>query len=273
MDIYKHAADLIRDNKSFVIATIIKSEGSVPGKVGFKMVVHADGSSVGTVGGGAIEKQVIEDALQYLIKSEDGTRDYILSDKARASEDVKVISMSCSGRLTVFYEAHGSRPTVYVFGGGHVGQALLYHLKPLDYHTVLIDNRNAFAARDINPDSSENIFSDYEEYARQFIPVEKSYVVILTHGHKYDSIILNILHERRLNFSYIGIIASKTKAAGILKSLRETHGDNTDTSNIYTPVGLKIGGTSAAEIGLAIAAEMQTVRYGKTLIDGDKKEG
>lgn len=273
MDIYKQAAELIQNNQSFVIATIIHSEGSVPGKVGFKILVHSDGSATGTVGGGAIEKQVIDEALQRLAKAESGTSDYILSDKARESENVKVIPMSCSGKLSVFYEVRGSMPTVYIFGGGHVGQALLYHLKPLAYHTILIDNREEFAGKDKNPYASENIFTDYEEYARQFTPAGNSFVTILTHGHKYDSKILNILYERKLSFPYIGIIASKTKAAGILKSLRENHGEHSDTSNIYTPVGLKIGGTSAAEIGLAITAEIQSVRYGKILIDGDKKQG
>ena len=270
MEIYEQVSNLIQANQSFAIATVTKVEGSAPGKVGFKILVMTDGNTMGTVGGGEIERHIIEECRARLSSGESGSHNYLLSGQAKASKDVTVIPMSCSGRIAVFYEVHGKQPTVYVFGGGHVGQALLYHLKPLAYHTVLIDNRKEFANSAKNPDADIIHFADYKEYADSFDTIENSFVVILTHGHKYDSKILNILYKRNLSFPYIGIIASKTKAAGILKNLRAEHGQDIDTSCIYTPIGLKIGGTTAAEIALAISAEMQSVRYSKTLIDGDK---
>ena len=53
MDIYKIAAELESNNESFVIALIVNAVGSSPGRAGFKMIVKSDGSSIGTVGGGA----------------------------------------------------------------------------------------------------------------------------------------------------------------------------------------------------------------------------
>ncbi len=272
MKIYNKINELILQNAAFVTATVVEHKGSAPGKTGFKIIVENDGTSSGTVGGGAIEKEVIDEAQNRLKTGISGLQEYVLSSNAKETETATIVPMSCAGRVTIFYEVHGQRPTVYVFGGGHVGQALLYHLKPLGYYSILIDNRNEFANSDKNPHAAEIVHADYEEFTEKFEAVPNSFLVILTHGHKYDSKILNILYKRKLNFPYIGIIASKTKAAGIFKNLRETIKGNVDTSCVYSPVGLKIGGNSASEIGLAIAAEIQSVRYGKTLIDGDKKK-
>lgn len=261
MDIFREAAELLQTNQSFVIATVTGFEGSVPGKIGFKILVRSDGTTIGTIGGGAIEKQVIKESLQRLATSESGSNNYVLSENARESADTIVVPMSCSGRLTIFYEVHGSKKTIFVFGGGHVGQALLYYLKPLNFHTILIDNRPDFANRDKNPNADEIHYKDYETFAQEFEAGDDSYIVILTHGHKYDEKILNILYSRKLGFPYIGIIASKSKAAGVLKRVQENHGHATDISCIHTPVGLKIGGSSAAEIALAIAAEIQSINY------------
>jgi xanthine dehydrogenase accessory factor len=263
MDIYKKINQLLLENAAFVTATIVDHKGSAPGKIGFKIVVENSGQTTGTVGGGAIEKKVIEESLERLKTGQSGLHEYLLSGKARKGETATLVPMSCAGRVTVFYEVHGKRPTVYVFGGGHVGQSLLYHLKPLGYHSMLIDNREEFATPGKNPLADEIIHADYEKFAAEFKPVENAFITILTHGHKYDSKILNIFYKRKLTFPYIGIIASKTKAAGILKSLRESISAEVDISPIHSPVGLNIGGTSASEIGLAIAAEIQSVRYGK----------
>lgn len=264
IEIYKKINQLVADNAPFVTTTIVDHKGSAPGKTGFKMVVENDGSICGTVGGGAIEKKVIEEALERLKTGQSGLQEYLLSGKGKETENIIVVPMSCAGRVTVFYEVHGRRPTVYVFGGGHVGGFLLYHLKPLGFHSILIDNRKEFANLEKNPFASEIIHADYEEFAVTFEPVPNSFLVILTHGYKYDSKILNILFKRNLSFPYIGIIASKSKAAGILKNLRETINDQVDISSLHMPIGLKIGGNSAAEIGLTIAAEIQSVRYRKT---------
>jgi len=263
MEIFTKAAELKLANQPFVIATVTTVEGSVPGKLGFKILVQSSGNTLGTVGGGAIEKHIIEESLDRLARSESGSSNYVLSQNARETKDVKVIPMSCSGRLSVFYEVHGEKPTVYVFGGGHVGQALLYYLKPINYHSILIDNREEYASLVKNPDADKIIFKEYEKYSEKFDPVEGSFVVILTHGHKYDEKILNILYQRKLSFPYIGIIASKSKAVGLLKRLKGNQGKSTNTSVIHTPVGLNIGGISAAEIALAIAAEIQSIRYNK----------
>ena len=169
MNIFNTASELKKNNEPFALATVIDSKGSSPGKVGFKMIVKSDGTSIGTVGGGAIEEEVIEEAIGRIHSGENGTKEYLLSDKKESVKgDITVVPMSCSGRVTIFYEVHGKLPTVYVFGGGHVGNALLYHLKPLKFFTILVDNRDEFANKEQNPNASQIILNKYDELLKRF---------------------------------------------------------------------------------------------------------
>jgi xanthine dehydrogenase accessory factor len=262
MNIFKTAYELKKQNEPFALATVIDLKGSSPGKVGFKMIVKSDGTSIGTVGGGAIEVEVIEEAIGRIHSGENGTKEYLLSDKKEnVKGDITVVPMSCSGRVTVFYEVHGKLPTVYVFGGGHVGNALLYHLKPLNFFTILVDNRDEFANKEQNPNASQIVLSKYDEYSTDFNPSDDSYFIMLTHGHMYDYIITKNIYLKKRNFPYVGVIASKSKAAGLVSKLKEELGKDIDLSNFHSPVGLKIGGSTAEEIALGIAAEIQSVYY------------
>ena len=264
MDIYKIASELESKNEPFVIVFVVSVTGSSPGKAGFKMIVKNDGSSIGTVGGGAIEVEVIKEAKNRLLKGENYLKEYFLSDKSPAvKEDVKIVPMSCNGGLTVFFEVHGKLPTVYVFGGGHVGSALLYFLRPLKFFSVLVDNRQEFIGKEKNPNASESILVDYDEFSKNFNPPDDSFFVIVTHGHKYDEIILKNIYSKGKNYGYVGVIASKAKASGLIKSLKEEFGTDINLSTFHSPVGLKIGGSTAEEIALGIAAEIQSIHYGK----------
>ena len=262
MNIYEEILELEKSNNSFVIATVVETSGSVPGKTGFKMIIKDNGAASGTIGGGAIEVEVIKEAVRRLSTGESGTKEYLLSDnESLEKNDAIVIPMKCSGQAAIYYEVHGSLTTIYIFGGGHVGHALLYFISPLNYHTVLIDNRKEFASAEKNPLAKEIIYKEYKEFAEEFSPPVNSFAVILTHGHKYDYEILKSIYERNLNFKYVGVIASKSKANSMIHSLKEDLKNHIDLSNLHTPIGLKIGGNTAEEIALAIAAEIQSIKY------------
>lgn len=262
MNIYKEILRLEETNSPFVVATVIASEGSVPGKVGFKLLIKSDSATTGTIGGGALETEVIKESLKRLSENSSGMKEYILSDNPEIkTEGLSVVPMKCSGKVAIFYEVYKGLSTVYIFGGGHVGNALLYYLSPLKYHTVLIDNRKEFANSEKNPNAKEIILKDYPEYANEFKPDKSFYAVILTHEHKFDYQILKALYERDLEFKYIGVIASRSKAASMIDNLKKDLGEDIDLSRLHTPVGLKIGGNTAEEIALAIVAEIQSVKY------------
>ena len=269
MDIHNKIVELKKANKLFAVATIIKSSGSVPGKPGFKIVVDSKGNHYGTIGGGAIEKQIITDCLDILKLGNPEIKDYLLSDKSTSSiikNGPKVVPMKCRGRISVFFEIYGQKPNLYIFGGGHVGSALINIISNLKYHITLIDNRNEYASAENHPLADEIIETDYEQYANKFKPKPDDFIVIVTHGHNFDFKILKILYERKLDLKYIGLIASQSKAREMIAGIKKAFGKKTNIDNIYSPIGLKIGGDTAEEIAFSIAAEIQSVRYNKILI-------
>ncbi len=263
MNIFDKASELLKQNKPFVLTTIIKTEGSTPGKTGFKMIVEDKDKTLGTVGGGEIEQEVIQEALRRLKSKESGIVEYLLSaDKVLDKEESKVLNMSCSGRCWIFYEVIGNKPIIYIFGGGHVGQALLKQLSLLNFYKILIDNRPEFAKKETNPFADEIVLSDYSEYAYSFNPPEDAFIVVMTHGHGYDFDVIEQIYARNLKVRYIGVIASKSKAQKLKSQIKEIFGD-VDLSNFHSPIGLDIGGESPQEIALSIAAELQAELYKK----------
>jgi len=262
MNIIQKIFEMNQENRPFVVATVIEAKGSAPGKVGFKMIVEADRNISGTVGGGAIEERVKDDALQALSEGKSITKEYLLSDKVEEKDnDITVVPMKCQGKVTLFYEVYNSLPTAYIFGGGHVGQALLNVMKNLNYYSILVDNRKEFADNKKNRSASKIIHTDYIEYSNNFNPSKDSFIVILTHGHSYDYEILHALYKRNIEVRYIGAIASANKARELKLKLVKELGESIDVEKIHAPIGLKIGGTTAAEIAVSIVAEMQSIRY------------
>lgn len=265
MKIFDTLAKWEKENISFVTATVVRASGSVPGKVGFKLAVNSNDEIIGTVGGGAIEARAIEECRQRLASGVGGLTEYSLTPEPTGddSENVEHVAMMCTGRVTLFYEPAIARPTVYIFGGGHVGKALSSLLKPLNYFCVLVDNRPEFANPTANPYFHRHFAEDYREFSSRFQPPAGAYAVIMTHGHGYDYDVAYQLLKRQLPFRYIGIISSRTKATKLLKKLGDELGGQTDLAKVYAPIGLAIGGTTESEIALSIAAEIQAVHYGK----------
>jgi xanthine dehydrogenase accessory factor len=266
MKIFEKAAELERKNRGFVIISIVKASGSVPGKAGFKMLVETGGKTTGTVGGGAIEKRAIEEALSRLGNNQTGLQEYILQEKPEPvthKGEAEIVPMMCNGKVWIYYDVMQNSTPVYVFGGGHVGQALSYFLAGLDYQVTLIDNRPEFANEQVNPYVDELITEDYTHFAERFSPPTNGFVVIVTHSHDYDYGILKTIYHRKLPLKYIGVIASKSKSRQLIENLKTEPGIDSDLSNLYSSIGLDLGGSTEKEIALSIAAEIQAVRYGK----------
>ena len=64
--VFERLLELRRDQVPCVLCTVVEASGSAPGKPGARMIVLGDGKVIGTVGGGAIEKRIIEEALDAL---------------------------------------------------------------------------------------------------------------------------------------------------------------------------------------------------------------
>ena len=256
-NIYDELLNLHRGKGAGVLVTVVKTIGSGPVDSGTKMLVYPDNSIIGTVGGGSIEQLAIEKALKILTTHKNCLEEYSMDE----SESGTATGMLCGGTATLFFEYFAPRNHLYIFGAGHIGKALVYHLKNLDYFITVIDDRKNVldeidgADRKV-PGKFESVLSDSEV-------AENAWFIIATYQHKYDGLVLNRIFKSGWNPQYVGMVASRRKQKVLLNELKAEVPD-ADTSKCFIPVGLDIGGGSPDEIALSIIAEIQKVRFGKS---------
>lgn len=148
--------------------------------------------------------------------------------------------------------------TVYVFGGGHVAQETVPVLAHLGFRCVVLDDREDFATPALFPDAVETILCDFGKLADHVSLTSRDYAVVMSRGHLSDYVI-----ERQLlrgEAGYIGVMGSRKKTASINAKLYAEGFTEEDTARIHTPIGLKIGAETPAEIAISVAAEMIMVR-------------
>ena len=250
MDLYAEIAQLTAEGRPFVLATVVGSSGSTPQKPGSKMVVLADGSLRGTVGGGAIEQQVI-DAARALLTSEEGSR--LL--ETHLTHD---LGMCCGGKMTVFLEKHAAAARLWVFGAGHVGRELALLARQVGFRVAVVDERAQWALAERLPGMDELIVRNPAEVARELVGGPDCYFCITTHDHPLDQACLEALLDKPAR--YLGVIGSRRKAERF--KLRLTAAGHTPQSlaRVRSPMGLPIRALTPAEIAVSIVAELISLR-------------
>lgn len=238
------------------LATVITVAGSAPARPGAKMLVFPGGNISGTVGGGAVEAKVIEDALQALHRQEAVYNTYNLTSKEAAG-----LGMICGGEMTVFIDVLGSGPELVLLGAGHISQHLAPLAKGLDFMVTVMDDREEFASPERFPEADRLIVEDIPQVLDHLTITEHTYLAILTRGHKHDQVAL----EKVLSSgaAYIGMVGSRNKIKTIYDNMKQKGFSEACLNQVYAPIGLNLGGSSPAEIALSIAAELVQVRYGK----------
>lgn len=150
---------------------------------------------------------------------------------------------------------------VYVFGGGHVGQALVPVLANVGFRVTLFDNRRELADRAHFPSADQVILGDYNDIYAQVKLTENDYVVIMTPGHQGDYALLE--QVLRTKTKYVGCIGSRHKIARTQQLLREAGISEEAIASVHAPIGLPIAAETPAEIAISIAAEMIQCRAEK----------
>jgi xanthine dehydrogenase accessory factor len=141
---------------------------------------------------------------------------------------------------------------VFIFGAGHVAQALAPVLAGVGFRCVIYDNREEFVNRELFPSAYDLIIGDYDDVGEKIGIGSRDYIVIVTHA--FDVAVLRQVISK--NCAYIGVIGSKTKVAEVKKQLtREGVGEEA-LNSINAPIGLKIRSETPEEIAISITGEM-----------------
>ena len=241
-----------KDKRDYALVTIVKTEGITPRNIGSKMLVFSDASTLGSVGGGMVEKNVIADTLQCIKEKANELKEYENFSQDDGSE--------CTGKIQVFIETIMSKPHLVICGAGHVGTAVANIAKSAGYFVTAVDTRKPIAESNIQHVVDEFIhINDYREGIDSLQVSPGAYFLVSSHEHSEDANILAavLLKEPK----YVGMLGSKKKIEYVFEQMREEGFKDEQLNSVNTPIGLDIGGELPEEIAISIVAEMQMVRY------------
>lgn len=239
--------ELRKTQTAFVTVTLVHAKGQVPQEISSKMLVTREGRVEGTVGGGKIEMRSIQFAQELLA----GAGAAILKTWNLQTD----IGMSCGGEVSLFFEPAFSRNwSIFIFGAGHVAQALSRILITLDCSTTFIDSRAEWLERLPESPRLKKVLHPSPPELVQQIPLNAQ-ILSMTQGHGFD---LPILKTLLLNRSpiFVGAIGSETKARKLKKDLREAGVLAQRIELLHCPVGLPLGDNSPEEIAISVTAQL-----------------
>lgn len=233
-------ADHINNKQPAVLATVIETQGASPAKIGAQVVVFADGTFRGTVGGGKLEAAILADAQAACGDGQARLKHYTL-----AEEGEDAIGVLCGGEVRVFVQPYLPPPQLIIVGGGHIGRPLKVMGEAAGFEVVVVDvepgRANVPALADVSL-------------------TEDSYIVLITTDHISDEAALRQVIDSPAR--YIGMIGSRHKCQTILNHLRQDGAREGYLKRVYAPIGLDLGGPSPQEIAVGILAEIIAVRRG-----------
>jgi len=247
--IYSRIDEVKNSNTPAALCIVTDTNGSTPRKQGSKMIVFADGSVFGTIGGGSIEKDVVERAVKLIASGKPEKCIFNLG---------KDLGMHCGGTMEVFIEPICKVRNLFIFGAGHIGKALALFAKELEFAVTVIDPReNIFDEKEFS--ACNCIHTDYLQAVSDISFDENSYLVIVTPKHIFDEEIL--AGVARKPHAYIGMIGSNRKVS-LLKNrfLEENLLTEEELSAIDMPIGIKMNAETPQEIAISILAKLIDVR-------------
>ena len=267
MSLYEEIVRLQKAGEPCALCTIVKTQGSTPGKERMKMLVRADGSFAGTVGGGCLEAEVLEAALEAMGDERPRTLKFSLNER-----DYPDSGLLCGGQLEIFVEPI-TEPRLTLFGGGHVSAAITRLARPCGFHVTVVDDREAFANPERHPAAHATRAGSFDDLARVIAPAEGQYVIVVTRGHDGDGDVLRALYESGCRPRWLGMIGSKAKRAQVFAALRAAGVAEDFLERVRTPMGLPIGALSHEEIAVSVLAELIQVRRLGRDAEGTARDG
>ncbi len=245
----REALRLLEAHQPFVRATVVKAVGSVPGRLGASMLVRADGSTLGTVGGAALDERVKALAREALRLRRGDLQHFELSNWKKGG-----LPSLCGGAVDVALEYVPAHPNLLLWGGGHVAHALSTLLPALEYDYSVADDRPEWVTAERFPTAFRREVVPPGELFERFDPAEFTHLYLLGYDALKDGEVLALALDRFPN--YIGLIASESKRAHLFRSLTERGVDRAALERVHAPVGLDIGAETPPEIAVSIVAEI-----------------
>ncbi len=245
-----------------VIVTVLSTQGSVPRGAGTRMAVFAHGEC-GTIGGGHLEFQAIAHAHQWLAGQ---TCETTLRQVLGPS-----LGQCCGGAVELGFELVGvpdlprlcgqltpSRTPLALFGGGHVGKALVNTLAPLPFVVRWIDSRDEIFPSDVPTGVDCEHSNPVQAAVADLAPGSRVLIMSFSHAEDLDIVIACLKRCREKgDLPFVGLIGSKTKWATFRHRLEDRGFSAEDIARITCPIGVPgIAGKEPEVIAVAVAAQL-----------------
>jgi len=254
----------LASGEPFTVIAIASAEGSAPREAGAAMVVSAQ-AVAGTIGGGRLEWDAIAAARDMLKKAgKTRTNNETLYHVVSLGPD---IGQCCGGRVRLAMTPGGlaetealetmeraaleARPSVLIYGAGHVGRALAAALAPLPLKVSLADAREEELAA-VADGRIERVRSDKLSDLAAAAPAGAAHAV-MTHSHALDSLIAAAVLEQGRH-AYLGLIGSRTKKALFFRAFRELGLPEAAIAQVACPIGGGAVRDKRPEVIAALAA-------------------
>ena len=241
MTIYEMLTAAIAAEQPVAVATVVGGQESA----GAKLLALPGGTTLGSLGAGLPEQDVIGDMLAMLARAESGIRSYATP----------------TGDVQLFIETYPPPPTMFIVGAVHIAIPLVTFAKTLGFRAVVVDARGAFATPERFAHADELIMA-WPDEALEGKLNSNSFVVLLTHDPKLDDPALKVALPSPAR--YVGALGSPTTHAKRLARLREEGMPEQQLARLHAPIGLKLGASTPEEIAVSIIAEVVAAKHGLT---------
>jgi xanthine dehydrogenase accessory factor len=244
------AAELSRQHKPYLVATVVWARGPSSGKRGSTAIIQPDGSVTGWIGGACAEPVVLREALEAM--SDGAPRLLFLGTDediaAAARPDVTTVPISCTseGALEVFLEPAIPQPYLVIVGSSPAVQTMVRLAKALDWRVTVVDDGG----------TAENYPEADHVLKKLIMPPDvtaSTAILVATQGH-YDEPALEA--ALGTDAGYIGLVASRRRAETVLGYLRDRGIREDLLDRVNAPAGLDLGHVPHREIGVTILADL-----------------
>jgi xanthine dehydrogenase accessory factor len=233
-------ARVVEARGSAALATVVEVKGASPAKIGAQIVLWADGTAGGTVGGGNLETAILSDARAAMASGHPVLAHYNLTEEGQDA-----VGALCGGEVRVFIQPFLPPPQLIIVGGGHIGRPLKVMGEAAGFDVSVVDVEPGRA----NVASLESV-----------ILTADCHVVLITMDHVSDEAALRRVIDSPAR--YVGMIGSRHKCDVIMGHLRADGFGEETLARVHAPIGLDLGGPTPEEIAVSILAEIIAVRRG-----------
>jgi xanthine dehydrogenase accessory factor len=234
--------------RTVALATVINTSRSAPRHASAKMLVFADGTQSGTVGGGEMESRVVEEALAALGERRPRTLSYDLIDPSRGDPGV------CGGTVELYIEPHFPRPQLIVVGCGHVGAAVIDLGHWLGFEVIATDEREDPHFDDAIANADQFVSGPIESFLDAVAVRPDAAIVVVSRNMSVDLAAIPKLIET--DADYIGVMGSRRRWRTTKKRLAELGVSAADLDRLHAPIGLELNAETPEQIAVSILAQV-----------------